>query len=146
MGDARHKRPPRKYPMLEATPLVLKQIEAKLAENALYNEQHRLKKGQPGYRPHTHADLTAATKAKSQNAISNLLGGAKGGTKTRKPTRSRLVVQLMELLGIPPLVRVDLDVPKKNADLMGRVAVFSGDRLAELEQALDKIERGLPDR
>lgn len=140
MGDPRHKRPPKKADLFEVTSLFLKQVEAKLAENALHNEQHRLKKGDDGYRPYTHADLVEATGA-NQNAISNLLGGVRPGTKTKRPKRSRLVGQLRELLGIPPLIRFEAEVPPPKAAVLERVRALSPEKLAQIERDLDEIEK-----
>lgn len=89
------------------TDLFVKQVNAKLAENDVYNTQHKLRPGDDGYRIATHADLVRATGADA-NAIKHLLGGVRHGTKTTRPKRSKLVDPIATLLGIPLLVTVEV--------------------------------------
>lgn len=135
MRDARHKRSPLKGALRKVTPLFVKQVEAALKANDVHNTQHRLRKGDRGYRPSSHADLADATGA-HQNAISDLLGGVRAGTQSKQPERSRLVDPICELLGIKRFVEVS--VPADLAALIERLAALSPEDRAAIEEEVRK--------
>lgn len=135
MGFARHKRSPPKYEYRKVTPLFIKQVQAALKANDVFNTQHHLKKGEPGYRPSSHQDL-ADELGVDPNAIKNLMGGVRSGTKAKQPERSKLVDPICELLDIEPIV--DVGVPKGSLSLVERIAAMSPEARAELEAEIDK--------
>src|SRR5678816_2953767 len=79
MGDARHKRSPKEGTPREVTPLLIKQVEAALSANEVYNIQHKLRKGDRGYRPKSHQDIADEIDA-DPNSIKNMFGGVRPGT------------------------------------------------------------------
>lgn len=135
MGDARHKRSPPKGVMRDVTDLFVKQVVAALAANEVHNAKHKLRKGERGYRPESHADLAEATGA-HQNAISDLFGGVRPGTKSKRPGRSKLVDPICDLLGIERLVSVS--VPASLVSLIERIALLPPEFRAELEDEVKK--------
>lgn len=140
MGDARHKRSPPKNKPREVTPLFVMQVRAKLAANKVHNVQHGLKKGSSGYLPCTPQDLSDATGA-DPNQIKNMLGGERPGTKTKPVGKSKYVDPICDLLGIERLVRIEMEVPAKLADIIRRLSKLSPEELAELDADLDEIDR-----
>jgi hypothetical protein len=133
MGHPPHKKSPPKAEMRPVTDLFVKQVAAALAANEVHNAQHKLKRGDRGYRPESQADLSAATGA-NQNAITDLLGGVRPGTKSKRPARSRLVDPLCDLLGIERMVAIV--VPVSLVSLIERIAALPADLRAELEQTV----------
>lgn len=137
MGDARHKRSPPPGKPREVTSLFVKQVVAALAANEVYNTQHKLKKGQPGYRIASHADLAEETGA-DPNQIKNMLGGVRAGTKTKAVGKSKYVDPICDALGIERLVRIEAEVPSRVADLVQRIIALPPDMLSELEAEVRK--------
>ncbi len=119
------------------TKLFVKQVKAALLANEVYNDQHHLKKGDPGYRIASHADLVEATGA-DPNQIKNMLGGVRPGTKVKPVGKSKYVDPICDALGIDRLVRIEIEVPARLADLIHRLASFSEDDVIKLEKKLAK--------
>lgn len=136
MGDARHKTAI-KGEKRKVTPLVLKQIEAALATNRVYNMQRKLKKGAPDYRPQSPQDLADLTGA-DPNTVKNLLGGVRPGTKAKRPKESRLIDPICDLLGIDRTVSVE--VPVTLSALVQRIAALSPEDRARVRAEVEKIE------
>lgn len=133
MGDARHKRSPPRGKLRTVTSLFVKQVEAELAANDVYNTRHHLRKGDAGYRPRSHQDLADELEC-TPDAIGDLLGGVRA---TNKPVgRSRLVDPICELLGLEKFV--DVNVPESIADLVQRIAALSPERRAEITEEVRK--------
>lgn len=135
MAFARHKRSPPKFEARKVTPLFVKQVQAALKANDVFNTQHRLTKGERGYRPSSHQDLADEIGA-DPNAIKNLLGGVRSGTKVKQPGRSRLVDPICELLGIERIVEVD--IPSGLVDLVLEIAALTPEQRAELAAEVRK--------
>jgi hypothetical protein len=138
MGDERHKRAPAKEDMEPVTKLFVAQVKAALAANAAYNEQHRLKKGDKGYRIATHADLHDASSA-DPNQIKNMLGGVRLGTVTKQIGRSRDVPKIRRALNLPKMATIE--VPADRAALVQRIAALSNEQFRELEAEILKIAK-----
>lgn len=136
MGDPRHKRSPVGV-RREITPLLIKQVNAALAANELYNAQHGLKKGTDGYRAESHQDLADETGA-DPNQIKNMFGGVRPGTKIKKVGKSKYVDPICDLLGIERLVRVEIEVPVRTAELIRAIARLSPESIAELEKKVNQ--------
>lgn len=135
MGDARHKRSPPKVQPQKVTELFVKQVIAALAANDAYNAQHKLRKGDRGYKPSSHQDLSDATGA-DPNQIKNMLGGVRAGTKTKAIGRSKYVDPICELLGIKRMVGIE--VPIDLVDLVQRIANLSDEERAALEAEIKR--------
>lgn len=133
MGDARHKKPPPRGKLRTVTSLFIKQVEAALAANDVYNTMHRLKKGDPRYRPRSHQDLADELDC-TPDAIGDLLGGVRAANKPVE--RSRLVDPICDLLGLEKFV--DVTVPESIVDLVQRIAALSPERRAVLAEEVRK--------
>lgn len=138
MGFAGHKKAPPNAEKRKVTPLFIKQVQAALKANDVYNTQHRLKKGERGYRPSSHQDLAEALDV-DPNSIKNLLGGVRAGTNVKSPKTSRLVDPICELLGIEPIV--DVPVPSSLAGLVSRLRSLPPDRIAEISAQVADAEK-----
>lgn len=138
MGDERHKKSPPKAKMEPVTPLFLKQVEAALAQNALHNTKHGLRKEDRGYRLAQHADLVDATGADA-NTIKHLLGGVRPGTKTKKIGRSAYVPIIREKLGIAQIVTTQ--VPADRLKLVEAIASLPDTAFRELEKHIAQLDR-----
>lgn len=121
--------------MRKVTPLFLKQVEAALAVNRVYNTKHKLRKGDVGYRIGSHQDLADALNV-DPNSIKNLLGGVRPGTKAKAPGRSKLVDPICDLLGIERLIEVA--IPAKVADDVLFIAALPVEEIAELMAKIRK--------
>lgn len=133
MAHSPHKKSPPQAPFRPVTDLFIKQVAAALAANEVYNAQHKIKKGERGYRAESQADLAEETGA-NQNAILNLLGGVRQGTKGKRPGRSRLVDPICTILNIERMVSVE--VPASLVALIERITALPPDMRNELESVV----------
>lgn len=132
-----HKESP-KGEFKQVTDLFLKQVKATLATNDAYNTKHRLNPGDRGYRIATHADLTTAIGV-DPNAIKNLLGGVRAGTKAKRPGRSRLVDPIARALGIRAVVTVE--VQDDRVELVEIINSLPDDVVVKFAQDLRRLVR-----
>lgn len=137
MGDARHKRSPRTGTPRAVTPLFVKQVIAALAANEVHNAKHGLKKGDPGYLPASNQDIADETGA-DPNQVKNMLGGVRPGTKIKKVGKSKYVDPICDLLGIERLVRVEVEVPARVADMIRALAALPPDAIVDLDAEIRK--------
>lgn len=131
MGDERHKRSPIKAEPRKVTQLFVQQVVASLAANKVHNTKNRLSKGENGYRPESHQDISDEIDC-DPNAIKNLLGGVRAGTKAKRPRTSRLVDPICKLLGIERMIGVD--VPASLVPLVLEIAAMPLERRIELAE------------
>lgn len=136
MGDERHKKSPAKEELEPVTKLFIAQVKAALAANEAHNEQHRLKRGDRGYRISKPSDLADEADV-DPNQIKNMLGGVRPGTIIKKIGRSRDVPKIRRALNLPKMTTIE--VPADRAALVQRIVALSSERFHELEREIAKI-------